>query len=92
MSQIETILGNSVTEQQISVWVAEAETGIDVVALKKRGRGRPGRGAAPSQMIAVRLTAEELARVDEQAQRNHSSRSDVIRAALMKHTERIVGQ
>ncbi|MDH6532401.1 putative transcriptional regulator [Aurantimicrobium minutum] len=86
MLKNESINGVPVTEEDISAWVAEAEAGIDVPALKKRGRGRPGRGAAASQTIAVRLTAEELARVDEQAQRNHSSRSDFIRSALLQYS------
>jgi predicted transcriptional regulator len=86
MLKNESINGVPVTEEQIAAWAAEAERGIDVVALKKRGRGRPGRGATASQTIAVRLTAEELARVDEQAQRNNTSRSDFIRAALVQHS------
>ncbi len=57
----ETINGLPVTDQQ-SAWAAEAEAGYDVGALKKRGRGRPGRGAEPSQVVALRLTAEEIAR------------------------------
>jgi predicted transcriptional regulator len=92
MLKNESINGVPVTEQQISAWAAEAEIGIDVTALKKRGRGRPGRGAAASQTIAVRLTAEELARVDELAQRNNTSRSDFIRAALMQHSALISEQ
>ena len=40
------------------------EAGYDVEEMKRRGRGRPGRGAEPMQVVAVRLTAEELAAVD----------------------------
>ncbi|WP_308465643.1 ribbon-helix-helix domain-containing protein [Rathayibacter soli] len=78
----ETINGVPVTEEQISAWSAEAEAGYDVDALKKRGRGRPGRGAGPSQVIALRLTLEELAAVDARAAREGKSRSEVIRDAL----------
>lgn len=60
----ETINGTPVTAAQIAEWAAEAEAGYDVEALKKRGRGRPGRGAEPSQVVALRLTAEELAALD----------------------------
>lgn len=52
----ETIKGVPVTEAQIEQWAAEAEAGFDVAAMKKRGRGRPGRGEAPSQVVAVRFT------------------------------------
>lgn len=78
----ETIKGTPVTETQIAEWAADAEVGYDVSALKKRGRGRPGRGAEPSQVVALRLTAEELAALDAAAAREHKSRSDLIRAAL----------
>ncbi len=74
--------GRPVTEGQIAEWVAEAEAGYDVEALKKRGRGRPGRGAEPSQVVALRLTAEELAQVDARAEREGKTRSDVIREAI----------
>lgn len=78
----ETIHGKPVTEEQIQAWADEAERGYDVGALKKRGRGRPGRGAQPSQVIAVRLTAEELEIVDARARAEGKSRSEVIRAAI----------
>ena len=44
----ETIDKKKVTEEQIAVWIDEAEKGYDVNVLKKRGRGRPGRGASVS--------------------------------------------
>ena len=82
MSERETINGVPVTEEQIAAWAAEAEAGYDVAALKKRGRGRPGRGAEPSQVVALRLTLEEIAAIDERAEREGKSRSEVIREAL----------
>lgn len=72
-----------VTEEQTQRWADEAEAGYDVDELKRRGRGRPGRGAEPMQVVAVRLTAEELASVDQAAARNDMSRSEAIRAALV---------
>lgn len=71
-----------VSEQHIQQWANEAEAGYDVDELKRRGRGRPGRGAAPMQVVAVRLTADELAALDAAAAKNHMSRSEAIRAAL----------
>ena len=62
--------------------VEAAEAGYDVDALKRRGRGRPGRGAEPMQVVAVRLTAEELDALDAAAAKNQMSRSEAIRAAL----------
>ncbi|MGI5952040.1 MAG: ribbon-helix-helix protein, CopG family [Brooklawnia sp.] len=69
-------------EEQIQAWVDEAETGYDVESLKRRGRGRPGRGAEPMQVVAVRLTADEIAALDAVAERDHVSRSEAIRRAL----------
>ncbi len=78
----ETINGVPVTEEQIAAWAAEADAGYDVQELKRRGRGRPGRGAEPSQVVALRLTAAELAELDARAAREGKSRSEVIREAL----------
>jgi len=71
-----------VTEEQIQQWADEAEAGYDVDELKRRGRGRPGRGAEPMQVVAVRLTTEELGALDAAAAKNGVSRSEAIRAAL----------
>lgn len=73
-----------VTEEQIQKWAEEAEAGYDVDELKRRGRGRPGRGAEPMQVVAVRLTVEEIAALDEAAAKQHMSRSEAIRAALAR--------
>lgn len=73
---------DEVTEEQIQAWVDEAEAGYDIDALKRRGRGRPGRGAEPMQVVAVRLTADEIAALDAVAERDHVSRSEAIRRAL----------
>lgn len=71
-----------VSDGQIRQWADEAEAGYNVDDLKRRGRGRPGRGAEPMQVVAVRLTAEELDALDEAAAKWGMSRSQVIRAAL----------
>ena len=78
----EAINGRPVTEEQIAEWAAEAEAGYDVATLKRRGRGRPGRGAEPSQVVALRLTAGELANLDGRARREGKTRSEIIREAL----------
>ena len=76
---------DEVTDEQIEKWVDEAEAGYDVEALKRRGRGRPGRGAEPMQVVAVRLTADEIAALDAVAEREHLTRSEAIRRALAHH-------
>lgn len=82
MREDESIDGVPVTEEQIAAWAAEAEAGYDVETLKRRGRGRPGRGAEPSQVVALRLTLDELAAIDARANREGKTRSEVIRQAL----------
>lgn len=82
MSERETIGGEPITEDQIAAWAAEAEAGYDVDKLIRRGRGRPGRGSQPSQVVAVRLTTEELAAIDARAEREHKTRSEAVRDAL----------
>ena len=71
-----------VSEEQIQKWADEAEVGYDVDELKRRRRGRPGRGAEPMQVVAVRLTAEELDALDAAEAKSDMSRSEAIRAAL----------
>ena len=82
MAKNETIQGKAVSEEQIAAWVVEAEAGYDVELLKKRGRGRPGRGAEPSQVVALRLTLDEITELDARAEREGKTRSEVIREAL----------
>ena len=70
------------TEEQIKRWADEAEAGYDVEELTRRGRGRPGRGAEPMQVVAVRLTTDELNALDAIASQENLSRSEAIRRAL----------
>lgn len=88
MSSNETINGKPVTEGDIKAWVDEAEAGFDVDAIKKRGRGRPGRGATPSQVVALRLTVEELAAIDARAEREGKTRSEILREAVLSSAAR----
>ncbi len=74
------IHGKPVSEDQVDSWVDEAEAGYDVEMLRKRGR--PGRGARPSQVVPVRLTDEELNAVMHRAGREQLNRSEAIREAL----------
>jgi len=74
--------GVPVTEAQIAAWAAEAEAGYDTKKLKARGRGRPGRGAEPSQVVALRLAPDELAAIDARAALESKTRSEAIREAL----------
>jgi hypothetical protein len=71
-----------VSGERIQQWADETEAGFDVEALKHRGRGRPGRGAEPMPVMAVRSTAEGITALDALAAKKNMSRSETIRAAL----------
>jgi len=77
------IQGKPGSDEQIEAWATEAEAGYDVEVLRKRGRGRPGRGAEPTQLIGTRWTASELAALDAAAARDGVTRSDVIRRGAL---------
>lgn len=72
----------NITQNQLDTWVSEAEQGYDLEALKKRGRGRPGRRTDPAQVVAVRLTADELSALDRLAAEKHLTRSELVRQAI----------
>lgn len=73
---------DEVGDEQIQRWADEAEAGYDIEQLKRRGRGRPGRGTEPMQVVAVRLTAEEIQALDSAAARDQVTRAEIIRRAL----------
>lgn len=77
---MEKINGKPVTDQDIKKWAEEAERGYDVVQLRKRGRKPMGDG--PAQVVPVRIDDALLTALVERADRDHVSRSEVIRAAI----------
>lgn len=71
-----------VSDEQIQQWAEEAERGYDVEFLRSR-IGRPRLDiTGPAQVVPVRLTPAQLAKLDERVARDHTSRSDVLRAAV----------
>lgn len=80
MSNGNTINGQPVTEENIAQWADEAEIGYDVEGLKKRGR--PRLGASVAKVAAIRMDSELDAALTLRAELDHTSRSDVVRAAL----------
>ena len=79
-SGVETIGGVPVTEETIQALADEAERGYDVGALRKGGRKPKGDG--PARVVPVRLDDSLLEALDAHAEREHTSRSDVIRTAI----------
>ena len=81
--QYGTSRGIPVTEELIEQLVEEAERGYDVEGLRRRG-GRPPLGAGPSEIVPVRLDPKLRSALDERAERESSSASEIIRRALRK--------
>ncbi|OLL15556.1 ribbon-helix-helix domain-containing protein [Actinomyces oris] len=77
---METIDGVPVTDKTIQEWADEAERGYDVEVLKKRGRRPIGDGAA--RVVPVRMDDSLVAAVDQRAEKDGTSRSEIIRSAV----------
>lgn len=69
-----------VTDEMIQAWADEAERGYDLDALRKRGR-KP-KGDVPGRVVPVSLDDTLVGALDARAHEEHTSRSDVIRAAI----------
>ena len=77
---MESINGVPVTDEMIQEWADEAERGYDVEVLKKRGRRPIGDGAA--RVVPVRMDESLAAAVDQRAEKDGTSRSEIIRSAV----------
>lgn len=77
---MEKINGVPVTDEQIQEWADEAERGYVVEKLRKRGRKPVGDG--PGQVVPVRIDETLLTALNERAEQDHVSRSELIRAAI----------
>ena len=77
---METVNGVPVSEEKIQEWADEAERGSDVEQLGKRGRKPMGDG--PARVVPVRVDDTLLSALDQRAEHDHLSRSELIRAAI----------
>ena len=77
---MESINGVPVTDEMIQEWADKAERGYDVEVLKKRGRRPIGDGAA--RVVPVRMDDSLVAAVDQRAEKDGTSRSEIIRSAV----------
>ena len=81
-----TRTGKVLTDADIEAMVDEAEPGYDVEQLleRRRGRGRPMIGDAPSEVVPVRLDPALRQAVEVRAEADDTTASDIIRQALRK--------
>ncbi len=73
--------GRVVSDRQIQALADEAEAAIDLAQLKRRP-GRPSLGNAPAEVFPVRLDPDLRSALEERAESDHTTASDIVRAAL----------
>ncbi len=73
--------GRPVTDSEIQALADEAEAGIDTNKLKRRP-GRPTLGTAPADVFPVRLDPGLRAALEQRAESEHTTASDIVRTAL----------
>jgi hypothetical protein len=76
--------GKVLTDADIEALADEAERGYDIEVLKSRRRGRPMLGAAPAEVVPVRLDPDLKAAVETRAEEDHTTTSEIIRQALRR--------
>ena len=73
--------GIELTDEAIEALAAEAEAGLDTTELRRRP-GRPPMGSGPAGTLPVRLDPELRRAVDDRAEADHVTASDVVRDAI----------
>jgi predicted HicB family RNase H-like nuclease len=81
--------GKPIDDELIEKLADEAEAAYDVdeILARRRRRGRPPLGSAPSTVESVRLNPELKERLTRRAEDDGVSVSEVIREALRQHLE-----
>lgn len=77
------LTGTEIDEIADEVAIAD----YDVTAVKRR-RGRPTLGDGPAEIVPVRLDPELGEALDARVEREHSTRSEVMRRALRSYLAR----
>lgn len=77
--------GRVLTDEEIDALSTEVvETDYDVEALKARRRGRPSMGSGPADVVPVRIDPELRAAIEERAEAEHTTTSEIIRQAIRR--------
>jgi len=77
--------GRVLTDDDLDALAEEVETAdYDVEELKGRRRGRPPMGSGPADVVPVRIDPELKMAIEARAEADHTTTSNVIRAALRK--------
>ena len=78
--------GVELSDEVLRRMAEEAEAGLDVIKLKRRP-GRPPMGSGPADTLPVRLGPELRQAVNDRAEKDHTTPSDVVREALRRYLE-----
>ena len=85
MTTYTTKTGRTFTDTDLDAIADEVEsTDYDIEALKTRRRGRPAMGSGPADVVPVRIDPELKAAIETRAEADHTTTSEIIRAALRK--------
>lgn len=85
MATRRTKSGRTLTDSDLDALADEVEVGeYDLGELKKRRRGRPAMGSGPAEVVPVRIDPELREAIEARAAAEHTSTSEVIRAALRR--------
>ena len=76
--------GVELTDEVLQRMAQEAEAGLDPAKLRRRP-GRPSMGSGPADAVPVRLDPELRRAVDERAEAENVTVSEVIREALRRY-------
>lgn len=76
--------GVELTDEVLDRMAEEAEAGLDVTKLRRRP-GRPAMGSGPADALPVRLDPELRQALDDRAAAEHTTASDIVRAALRRY-------
>ena len=78
--------GVELTDEVLTTMAEQAEAGLDVTKLRRRP-GRPAMGSGPADTLPVRLDPELRQAVEQRAEQDHTTTSDVVRIALRRYLE-----
>jgi hypothetical protein len=76
--------GRELTDEVLERMASEAEAGLDVTKLRRRP-GRPAMGSGPAESLPVRLDPELRQALDERAEAENTTASDIVREALRRY-------
>jgi hypothetical protein len=76
--------GVELTDDVLKELAEKAEHGFDITKLRRRP-GRPAMGSGPAETLPVRLEPELRKALNQRAEKDHTTASDVVREALRRY-------